>query len=134
MNKLVQKWKSTGLLEGIEDELRKEFVATNLEESAKWLVKTANYSNEQIDSELLSAIILPCVCRISRKMVFKIKITDAIERSMSVFTSIIQILPEYNRIDINEIELKLTDIMENVLYFTIKKEEQNYDKVQDSEG
>lgn len=134
MNKLVDKWKAAGLLEGIEDELRREFVANNLENTAKWLFKVSNYPNPRTNSELFSGILLSCVGRISRKMVFRIDIVDAIESSLPVFNSIVELLPKYNQVESRQIDDRLTNIMEDVLYFAIRKEEQNYDKVQDSKG
>lgn len=108
--KLIKKWTSTGLLHGIEDDLRKQFVAKNLEDTANWLVRLANTPGRTIEnSEQLSAIIIPAICRISREETFDVSIDFLLDTFIEKFKEV-DFSPEYFQERSSKCEEHLTDI------------------------
>ena len=85
MNSLVDKWEKTGLLFGIEDELRRRFVANNLEFAARWLVIIANDGSRKIDDiEQLSGVVIPVVARVSITETFDLPINIALDKLLEI--------------------------------------------------
>ena len=92
---LIKKWTKTGLLHGIEDDLRKQFVARNLEDAANWLVRFANNTDKKIENtEQLTGTLLPAICRISREETFDVSIDWLFNTFIEKFSDI-DLPPEY---------------------------------------
>lgn len=125
--KLVQKWHGTGLLNGIEDELRKIFVVKNLESASKWLVKLANEQRIWItSSELFSGIILPLTARISRNQTFDEPIESLLEKIIPIFNFFDEfIVPADRKLRdrIFDLETRIIDLLELALIIYLETEQ-----------
>lgn len=95
MTKITEIWKKTGLLEGIEDDLRKDFVANNLEITAKWLVKTARNPDKSVDHiELFSEMILLLIRNFSTKETFRVNLEMILDKLLEQFERNGKLIPE----------------------------------------
>lgn len=124
---LIQKWHSSGLLSGIEDVLRKEFVAKNLDDAAKWLVKLANESEKRIKhSEIFSGVVLPLVSRISRNHTFDEPIELLLEKTIPIFNFFDgHIIPSDKELRnrIYDLDTRIIDLLESMLVIYLELEQ-----------
>lgn len=89
MNNIIEKWSKTGLLEGIEDSLRKQFVAETLEKTANWLVIQANKEPIKINEDT-TGIILPMMGRVSRETDHFFQVSNILDKFMETKGQFIQ--------------------------------------------